>query len=242
MSEEKIIKHTQNAVHLVANKEKTWLKKIMELIEEVAIIIFAVSITLAFHNWNDWRNEREMERDFLTGIRDDLKNEAGRLNRSVFRLNKTAHYYDTVWQQINYNKMDAAYIDFNSAQLTETDYFVFDNGRFESFKSSGNLRVIRNQKLLKDLSSLYTVYLPFEVSADNKLYNSKQTDYFNYIGSKAFIDSKKIVHVSLLLNDPAVRGHIAYYGDYMHGRIRQKKVLVTKITKVITEIEQEINK
>jgi len=242
MSEEKIIKHTENAVHLLTNREKPWRKKIMELAEEVAIIIFAVSITLALHNWNDRSNERKMEKDFLTGIRGDLKNEALSLDNAVIYLGKTAHYYDTVWQQIAANKLDVAYIDTNSGQLLNTVYFRFDNGRFESFKSSGYLRLIENQTLLKRLTSLYTTEMPFQVSADEYLYGSRRTDYNTYIGVKAPMDSKQVVHVSQMLNDPAVKYQIVYYGNYIHERIRQKKALAKYIRSVITEIDQELNK
>lgn len=242
MSEEKIIKHTENAVHLLTNKEKPWRKKIMELAEEVAIIIFAVSITLALHNWNDGRNEHKMEKDFLTGIRGDLKNEALNLDYEVIDLGKTAHYYDTVWQQIAANKLDVAYIDTNSGQLLNTVYFRFDNGRFESFKSSGYLRLIENQALLKRLTSLYTTEMPFQVSADEYLYGSRRTDYNTYIGVKAPMDSKQVVHVSQMLNDPAVKYQIVYYGNYIHERIRQKKALAKYIRSVIAEIDKELNK
>jgi hypothetical protein len=242
MSEEKIIKHTEAAVHLITNKEKTWRKKIIELTEEIAIIIFAVSITLAFHNWNDWRNERKMEKDFLTGIRGDLKNEALNLDYAVAGLNETAHYYDTVWQQIVSKKVDTAYIDSNSDQLLNTIYFRFDNGRFESFKSSGYLRLIENQTLLKRLTSLYTSDMPFQVSADDDIYGSRRTDYNTCIGAKAPMDSKKIVHISKMLGDPAVRYHIVYYGTYIHERMRQKKELAKVIRNVIAEIDHELSK
>jgi hypothetical protein len=181
MSEEKIIKHTQTAVHLIANKEKTWRKKVLELIEEVAIIIFAVSITLAFHNWNDSRSERS-------------------------------------------NKVNAAY------------------GRFESFKSSGYLSVIENQELLKDLTGLYTVYMPVQEKADEMIYDKRATDYNTYIGVKATVDSEKVVYVSLLLNDPAVRHQIVYYGILIHERIKYKKELAIRIGSVIAEIDAELSK
>lgn len=242
MSEEKIIKHTQTAVHLIANKEKPWRKKILELLEEIAIIIFAVSITLALHNWNDWRNDRKMEKDFLTGTRNDLKNEAKDLDYAVVDLNYTAGYYDTVWQQIITNKPDAAYIDDNGGQLMNTVYFRFDNGRFESFKSSGYLRLIENQTLLKDITNLYTSDMPFQVSADEMVYGSRRTDFNTYIGVKAPTDSKKVIHVSQILNDPAVRHQIVYYGNYIHERARQKTQLAAKIRKIVTEIDKELNK
>jgi len=242
MSEEKIIKHTKAAVHIVANKEKTWRKKIFELLEEVAIIIFAVSITLALHNWNDGRNERKMEKDFLTGTSQDLKNEARNLDLAVINIKRTAAYYDTVWQQINSGRLDVAYIDTNSGQLVNTMYFKFDDGRFESFKSSGYLRLIENQALLKDITSLYTTEMPFQVSADEYIYQSRRTDYTTYIGVKAPVDSKKVVHVSKILNDPAVRYQIVFYGDYIHERIRQKEKLAKDLRSVAAEIDSELSK
>ncbi|MGZ4000750.1 MAG: hypothetical protein ACXVIY_08995, partial [Mucilaginibacter sp.] len=134
MSEEKIIKHTHQAVHIVEDKSKNWRHKIKELAEEVIIIIVAVSITLAFHNWNDRRNERKMEKEFLEGIRDDLKHDADDI-ADVSDLNKTVAYYDKVTQQILSGKIDAAYIDTNSFELVNTSFLTFDNGRFEGFKS-----------------------------------------------------------------------------------------------------------
>jgi len=242
MSEEKIIKHTEKALKIMSNKEKTWLGKIKELTEEVIIIVFAVSITLAFHNWNDERNERKMEREFLAGVSSDLKAEARNLGGSLADLNITANYYDTVWQQIISNKVDAAYIDSNSSQLTNTLFFVFNSGRFEGFKSSGYLRLIENKKLLKHLTDLYIIAMPFQAHADEMVYDSRRTDYNTYIGVKAPMDSKKIVHVSQILNDPAVRHQIVYYGGYLHERIRQKTQLVESMKKVADEIDKELEK
>lgn len=242
MSEEKIIKHTQTAVHILANKEKTWRKKILELAEEVGIIIFAVSITLALHNWNDRRNEQKMEKDFLMGIREDLKREAKGLDYGIIHLNRMTRYYDTVWQQINNNKVDTDYVNIHSNNLTNTDYFRFDNGRFESFKSSGNLRLIENQILLKDLTYLYTTHMPYEESFDELFYQTRKTDYNNYIGVKAFMDSKRVTHLSRLIDDPAVRYQIAFYGKWMHERIKQKEELAGRIRSVITEIDNELSK
>jgi len=72
MSEEKIIQHSQKAVDLLKNHSKSIKEKIGEFLEEIVIIVVAVSLTLAFHNWNDRRKEKEIARNFLIGIRQDL--------------------------------------------------------------------------------------------------------------------------------------------------------------------------
>jgi hypothetical protein len=42
--------------------------------------VFAVSITLVLHNWNDERHERRMEREFLAGIKSDLDSAVADIN------------------------------------------------------------------------------------------------------------------------------------------------------------------
>ena len=72
MSEEKVIQHAGKAIHVIADKNKTWWKRIKEFLLEIFIIVVAVSITLWFHNWNDHVHERKIEKEFLIGIREDL--------------------------------------------------------------------------------------------------------------------------------------------------------------------------
>jgi len=241
MSEEKIIKHAEKAVRIAEDHNKAWPKKLKELAEEIAIIVFAVSITLALHNWNDRRNERKMEREFLEGIKDDLNHDANDVS-DVSLLEKTVSYYDKAWQQMSKGKIDAAYIDTNSYQLANTNFLTFDNSRFEGFKSSGYLRLIENKVLAKHLTYLYTDDIPFEVSADQMFYNERREGYNMYIGAKAPIDANGVVQVSKIINDPAVRYHILWYGGYLHERIYHKKRLADRMRKVAAEIEQELKK
>ncbi|TSD65841.1 hypothetical protein FFF34_000115 [Inquilinus sp. KBS0705] len=241
MSEEKVIKHAGKAVHIIKNKEKNWLGKAKELAEEIAIIVFAVTITLALHNWNDERHEHKMEKEFLEGIKDDLKRDAENIG-NVDEINKTASYYDEAWKQISSGKVDAAYIDTNSYQLSNTSFLTFDNARFEGFKSSGYLRLIENKTLLQHLTYLYMSYIPFEVNADAMFYNERRQGYNTYIGVKAPMDANQVTQVSKIVNDPAVRYQIAWYGTYLRERIRHKKQLAAKMNKMAAEIEEELKK
>jgi hypothetical protein len=241
MSEEKIIKHAGNAVHVIKDKKLTWWGKLKELAEEIAIIIFAVSVTLAFHNWNDERHEHKMEREFLDGISDDLKREAKNIG-TVNGLNKTADYYDKAWKQISTGEIDAAYLDTNSYQLVNTSFLTFDNARFEGFKSSGYLRLIENKELLKHLTYLYISDIPFEINADQTFYSERREGYNNYIGIKAPIDINHVTHISKIINDPAVKYQLSWYGMYLHERIRHKQQLAERMSKVAAEIDEELKK
>lgn len=242
MSEEKIIQHSQNAVHLLKSKSKSIKEKILGFLEEIIIIIIAVSLTLAFHNWNDRRNEREIARNFLTGIKQDLLRDAENTREGIKEYQPTVAYYDTVWQQINSHKIDTAFIDKESGALINTSYFGFDGSRFEGFKSSGYLRLIQNEKLLKHLMHLYSEDLPFEKETDNTVFQKRMDDFGQYIGAKTFIDSTGKIHVSRLLNEPAVRYQFFYYRLFLNERQHHKADIVEKMLAVADEIGKELDK
>ena len=238
MSEEKIIQHSQKAVDLLKNKSKTIKEKILGFLEEIVIIMIAVSLTLAFHNWNDRRNEREIERNFLIGIKQDLLTDAANIQGGIKQFEPTVNYYDTVWQQVNSHRIDTARIDAGSDALLNSMYFGFDGSRFEGFKSSGYLRLISNETLLKDLMQLYSTGLPFERDADILVFHKRMDDFNQYIGAKVPIDPGGTIHISRILNDPAVRYHIFYYRLYL----RERQELKARIAKQMLDIADEVGK
>jgi hypothetical protein len=242
MSEEKIIQHSQNAVHLLKSKSKSIKEKILGFLEEIIIIIIAVSLTLAFHNWNDRRNEREIERNFLIGIKQDLLNDAMNTQAGIKEYQPTVAWYDTVWRQINHHKVDTALIDGASGALINTSYFVYDGSRFEGFKSSGYLRLIPNEKLLKDLMQLYSRDLPFEREADITVFQKRMDDFDQNVGTKAFIDSSGKIHITRILNEPAIRYQIFYYRLYLTERQDRKAGIVKKMLAVADEVQKELDK
>jgi hypothetical protein len=242
MSEEKIIQHSQKAVDLLKSRSKSIKDKILGFLEEIVIIIVAVSLTLAFHNWNDHRKEKEIARNFLVGIKQDLLKDIDNLRESVKESQSTVSYYDTVWRQINTHNIDNAYVDQGSLALLNTSYFVFDGSRFEGFKSSGYLRLIGNETLLNDLMQTYSTDLPFQRDADKTVFEKRQDDFNQYIGTKARIDSSGKFHVSALLNDPAVRYQFFFYRLYLHERQNQKVDLVKGLLALVDEIDKELKK
>ncbi len=240
MSEEKVIKHTTKAVRIVTDKRLSFQHKIKEVALEIVIIVFAVSITLAFHNWNDGRHEHKIEVEFLTGIREDLKTTAERLDGIDKEFQPVVDFYNKADRQIKTNKIDGAFFDKNSGQLVNTNYFLADNGRFEGFKSSGYIRLINNSQLLKDLMTLYTVTIPFQEQIDKNLFAQRSADFDRYVGIKGVTDSAG-THISRLISDPSVKYLITRYVSSLNERKQQQAALAKDIRQVIAEIDKELN-
>jgi hypothetical protein len=245
MAEEKIIHHSANALHILQNKETGWAKKLKEFFVEILIIVFAVSITLLLHNWNDERHEHRLEREFLSGIKSDLDSGSVDLAGGIASFRSNLDYFINVRQQLTTHQFNAAYIDSNSWQLANTSYFVFDMGRFEAFKSSGYLRLIENQTLLKDLMTLYTIKIPFQIEADHLVFDNRRRYFDEHIGPKAtFIfgtSNDGRILASKLVDDPFFRYYIIDYSSYLRERKMQKEDLAKEMKKMAAEIGAELN-
>src|ERR1700743_427517 len=72
MADQEVIKHVKHAVD-VARSKRPWTHKLQEILLEVVIIVFAVSLSIWLHNWSESRKDREEERDFLVGLKQDLQ-------------------------------------------------------------------------------------------------------------------------------------------------------------------------
>ena len=242
MSEEKIIEHSHKAVKTLKDQSNSILEKAKDFLEEIFIIVLAVSITLLFHNWNEERHEKAIERAFLIGIKEDLKQSADDIQESIKVFKPTIDYYINVSHQISTNKIDTKYIDSLSWHLMNTNYFIFDDSRFEGFKSSGYLRLIENEVLLKHLVVLYSAYMPFEKEADIDVFQTREKDYNNYVGINLNGDPFGDTHVSKLLNDKAVRYQFFRYANVFKERKAHKLSMIKRIRSLVKEIDIELNK
>ncbi len=246
MSEEKVIHHAENAMHVIQDKEKGLGSKAKEFFWEIFIIVIAVSFTLLLHNWNDSLHEHKLARAFLTGIKSDLDTGAIHLGQAVQYFQPDVQYYINARQQLATHQINAAYLDTNSWALRNTLYFSFDMGRFEGFKSSGYLRLIENQTLLKHLMSLYTVSIPFQVEADKLLFDERRRYYDEHIGPKAPLLMKDpgnmMLAASKLVNDPYFQYYIIDYGSFLEEKQRQKLALIQEMKKLSAEIGAELDK
>ena len=242
MSEEKIIKHAGQAARALLKKENSWQKKIKEFLFEIFIIVIAVSITLWFHNWNEHLHEKKLAHDFLIGLREDLRSTVNTIDSDQVHYQHTLNYYDTVWKQIMENRVDKNFIDNKSDNLTNMLGFGFDNSRFESFKASGNLRLIENKQLLQNITRMYTVILPDRELSDRIIFQERRNQYITYIGSKTPIGANSNSLISGFVNDPGIRFQIKWQGALLNEIKQQKIKLKEKIQKLIEEIDKELEK
>jgi hypothetical protein len=155
MAELEVAKHGKNVIQMAVNKEHGLAHRLKEIALEIAIIVFAVSISIWFHSLSEHRHEQKQVKTFLLGLKKDLQGDIGQFGF----LAKDYHESDA---QLAYlvaldpkgapegERFEKAYTWAQSNR-----YFLPVNSRFEGFKSSGKLINIEDGELLESILSLY---------------------------------------------------------------------------------------
>lgn len=155
MAELEVAKHGKNVIQMAGSKEHRLADKLKEIALEIAIIVFAVSVSIWFHSMSEHRHEQKQVKTFLLGLKKDLQSD-------IKSFGNTAQGYRESDEQLAYliaqdpkvgpdgEKFERAYVMSQSSR-----YFIPVDSRFEGFKSSGKLINIEDEELLDAIMTLY---------------------------------------------------------------------------------------
>lgn len=206
MAEDEIIKkHTKAAYKAWRDPEKDWKHKLKEILLEVLIIVFAVSISIWFHNWSESIKDHNEEKEFLKGLKGDIQADLKEMNSDRAALRKgfwAVRYFEKVGagQTLNGDSLNKnVWIFFSQAQINPRI------GRFEALKGSGRFDIITNKKLQYDIIDLYQKNFP-EIFRLNAFMNSLIADKVDpYIGDYISFDNKGVNNAEMMLRKPKMR-------------------------------------
>ena len=160
MAEQEIIKHAEKAVEAIRNKNFSFWHKLKDALYEIAIIVFAVTISIWFNNWSDHRKQQREVKEFLIDLKADLSIDTANM---ISERNDLMNEIKT-FKSFNIDSMRYDYINRETHQ-----------SEYESFKSSGKLINIENKDLKKSIVTYYNEEMPPLYSIE-KMLNQKVTD------------------------------------------------------------------
>lgn len=191
MEEEHIIKHTKAIIGLSKDHDRKWGGRLKEVVTEILIIVFAVSISIWFHNWAEsWKDRRE-EREFYTGLKKDLLADVNEMTTNDLRS------YTKFLRGVNYFEKVGSGAPLDNDSLANYNTIFFSNvsisprsSRFDALRGSGRLDIIRNKELLIDITDLYTKVFP-RINMTNDFFNSiRNKEFFPFIASHLQLDAR----------------------------------------------------
>ncbi|WP_375416109.1 hypothetical protein [uncultured Hymenobacter sp.] len=208
----------------------TWRERIPEILLEIGIIVFAITLSIWLHSWHEHSLERATARKFLTGLRADLVQDLRELRSdsgSFVTQRQGFRYYRTLTPRT----LRPDSLLFYRWTLRNSTGLVPNSSRFEGLKSSGKLDVIENEELLTNILDHYQEQVPALVNSTTLYNDYKQAHLSSYLDQHLQPDEGNISAVmatlpmqNYLSRDGAINNILEKYHQVMnHSRqlIRQ---------------------
>jgi len=241
MAEDEIIKHTKKVYKTWKDPNRGWWHKVKEILAEILIIIFAVSVSIWFHNWSEGLKDKKEEKEFLEGLKIDLQ-------ADIVQMKGDMDAYERVLNGMRYYlrvQSGAAKLEQDSAAkyrliFFNTTFLVPNTSRFEALKSSGKLSIIENKNLLKNILDLYQADI-----ANLSYLNSGYNDYkINHLGTflddhLKFDSAGRPSNIAELLAIPKMHVYLIR-GLFATQNAQQYQATIDKCKEIIAEIDREL--
>lgn len=232
-----IINHTRKIKEKLEDPKHSSSERWKEIITELLIIVFAVSLTTWFHDLNEHRSQQKEVKEFLVDLKDDLSKDKKGLESQK----------ETIYQLIDKlqfaRNLDKKRIDsldkLNPKYKLTSDFRLFfgeeNSGNYESFESSGKTVFIENKKLKKLILSYYKHQIP----AAEK---TGETFMMDFTKISDFIIKRVVVEKSnsAAFADANFQTDLEISIIHAKENIRIGDISIKKIQEIMTEIDREL--
>lgn len=181
MAEQEIAKHTKK-IFGIWKTQSSFLHKLSEFITEILIIVFAITLSIYFHDRSVLQHQRHEAKEFLLGLREDLKTDIQEMNgdKSSYELSGMIFRY-IAHRKLN-EPLNADTIHKYENWIFNTTGLIANSGRFEGFKSSGKMGTIENKELQNYIMDLYQENIPSLITSTD-YYTAKKQKLFEYLAA-----------------------------------------------------------
>lgn len=149
-----------------ANSEEegrpSWMRRLpwIRLLAEFGVIFLGITLSLMADDWRQSRVDREAERQSLEEVLADLRAES--VNLEVFRSETDKHDRDAAWL---YSRLGDSGVAVDSAlvrirSLHDGVLFEAPSAAYEGIRSTGQLGLIRNDALRREIVEYYEELQP----------------------------------------------------------------------------------
>lgn len=234
--QDEITKHTKKIYSTVKNSEHSLGEKLKEIIIEISIIVFAVSLSIWLHGWSEHRHQQSEVKSFLTNLKNDLKKDIERFNSDKGGYQNVTKSYEFI---VNITPSQLDSLKKNKTDLNIPFYTAgkkTNDGNYEGFKSSGKIGNIENEELKQLIVEYYQQSVP-NINEADKIYrefvfkiiefsieNAGQNNKMNFINPRL----KERLRFAILIG----KGNIEHYDE--DG--------IAKAQQIITEIDKTLRK
>lgn len=239
MSAHDIIKQSSRIAGIVDERNKKIKHKLGEILLEIIIIVFAISLSLFFERWRQNVEDRDLERTFLQGLKADLGNDVNQLEAASAKwvsMENATHYFIKPENQINWNPDS---VRFWGDQCFHNVYFFPSTNRYEALKSTGKINVIEDKTLQNDIVDLYQTKLPDleqQLNFFNTFVNSQVLAYL--VNNLKRDENNDAILDKSFFADQRMRNLFSFYN--IDDILKRSDSTLAKSREILREIDQAL--
>lgn len=234
--QEEVQKHTQRIYKAAKNKEHSLGDKVKEILIEIFIIVFAVTLSISLHSWSEHKHQQEEVKVFLENLKNDLQNDVKSIDIEKEAYKKSNIDYEKILA-LTPHQLDSIYKSKNKVEFPIYSHGPKMNiGNFEGFKSSGKIGYIEDEKLKQKILNYYQIYVP-AINEVDKYYNDFLFKCFDKMIENADKSEQE------MYADPKFKKTVEFLVKLGNNNIRVYEKNTKPLTiELIKEIEKELNK
>ena len=175
MAEQEVIKHTKKVFGLWKSDNR-FLHKLEEFLLEIFIIVFAITLSIYFHDKSVLRHQRHEAKEFLLGLRQDLETDILEMNQDKRSFEQSGMAFSYITSRKMNEPLNPDTIKKYNNWIFNITELIPNSGRFEGFKSSGKIGTIENKELQNNIMDLYQENIPNLIASTNN-YTLKNNDF-----------------------------------------------------------------
>lgn len=172
--QDEVTKHAKKMYKTVKDPKHTFGEKVKDIIVEICIIVFAVTLSIGLHSWSEHRQEQKEAAEFLKGLKGDLYKDIRLLEANKNSIATVNSNFKQLLSLKNNQKTDAQKDSVIYGHLEfSTPVSHLNIGRYDGFKSSGKIGTIEDDSLKENILVFYQQTLP-ELGYSENFINSLQ--------------------------------------------------------------------
>jgi len=241
MSEHEIIKHSKKAYSILKSSEMGIKNKIIDILTEVIIIVFAVSVSIWLSNWSETRHEKQEEKEFLIGYKKDLQS-------LINNMTSSNEFYMNTLQGIKYFLSAGRGGALNNDSISKYSGVFFSStdldphiSRYEGLKSSGKFKIIENKELLNNIIDLHEAIIQRIQILDEKYYQHAQKLEALVVQNVHLSKGKDIINSEEVLKRNDMIILLTTTGGIIESNIiGEHDIGIKKCREIMTQIDNEL--
>jgi len=160
--QEEISKHGKKILKEVSHPTHTFRQKATEVVIEVLIIVFAITLSIWFHSMSEHKHEQAEVKSFLKGLHEDLQSDIKHYTNDSIAFDRFRELFKERRSQTkaSINSLMKVNSKFNTNYTLPNLWCNLKEGRYQGFKSSGRIELVENDLLKTTILTYYEQTIP----------------------------------------------------------------------------------